>query len=552
MSTKKRSDEGRDPRPIACLYSRVSNPNDKKEASIESQEAAALEMAEREGFRVPVEFRFRERYTGMESIHDRPILSRIRDMAAAGEVAAVVCYNTDRLARDPQELTTVVRGLHRDKVKPLFCLMTQDTSGRMGEAVLWMSGFASAIEWDQIRERSMRGRQKIYDRGQWVGPGRVRYGFAGDKASRTRSAHADHAPIVQRIFREVAEGETPRDISARLNLEGIAPPFRRKWTEPIIRDMIRDVTYKGVVVARKTRPTEFKRSNGTKRQAARPEDEHIPLHDARTDTLVSPELWAAANAAMSARIVRRGPPSRSGDEFLLAGFLRCGREGCGCRMGCERSRRVNRPGVTRQYRCTGNKVGRAKPNGCVRQLGAKWLEADAWAKVEKLLLEPGYLEGKLAHLASVKQGDMIRRDLKSATARRKTIGREVARLVDVEAGTESRLLKGALREKLAGLDREAESLDAHITGLENRLAQFGNAARTVAAFLERLEDLRATVREGGLPLDKQRKVLEALGAEVYAWPGGCRVEIGVPCNRSSNSLTTRDNARDTLGTIVVA
>ena len=74
---------------VGATYSRVSNPSDKREASIESQEEASVRLLESEGVTVPPEYRFRERYTGMESIYDRPILGRIEDLAASGKIRAV-------------------------------------------------------------------------------------------------------------------------------------------------------------------------------------------------------------------------------------------------------------------------------------------------------------------------------------------------------------------------------------------------------------------------------------------------------------------------------
>src|SRR5690348_17111229 len=94
--------------PIAITYSRISNPGDRREASLDTQEEAQVALAESRGFQVPPEFRFRERYTGMESIYDRPVLCHIRDLIADGRAQAMTSYDTDRLARDPRELLAVV------------------------------------------------------------------------------------------------------------------------------------------------------------------------------------------------------------------------------------------------------------------------------------------------------------------------------------------------------------------------------------------------------------------------------------------------------------
>jgi site-specific DNA recombinase len=525
MSDRRRdgANAANDERPIACTYARVSNPNDKKEASIESQERASVELLEAQGYRVPPELRFRERFTGMESIYDRPLLARIRDMASAGQIQAIGCYNTDRLSRDPNELTIVVRGFHKDKVKPLFVRMSQETKGRMGELVLYMAGFASAVEWDEIRDRSIRGKQKIYDSGCWVGGGRVRYGYTWDKATRTRSAHPEHAGIVRLVFAEIAAGVTPQQMADRLNRDGVRSPLGGRWRGAVIREMIREETYKGVVVARKTRPSDQKRANGTRRRERRPVEEHITCTDHRTEALITPELWARANAMINERVGERRGPGGNKHQFLFAGHLRCDKEGCGCRMTPELVRSKKRSCVLRSYRCSGNQPNRANPTGCTRQLGAKWLEEELWAKVEALVMESDYLEKQYSDLMSDRTKQTVGADLKATLNRRKSIRREVGRLVEVQAGAENRLLQGALADKLAALEREDEVLGSQEKLLRSRLEAIEHAEHTVHAFKRRLADFRTLMRKGDLTFEQKRAVLKGLQIMGFAAPGHCRI-----------------------------
>src|SRR5689334_10669488 len=107
-------------RPLGLTYSRVSDPNDTREASLESQEEAAVALLEAKGFYVPQEFRFREQYTGMESIYERPVLQRARQLVADRRVVAWASYHTDRLARDPKDLITVVSDNAKHGVETCF------------------------------------------------------------------------------------------------------------------------------------------------------------------------------------------------------------------------------------------------------------------------------------------------------------------------------------------------------------------------------------------------------------------------------------------------
>ena len=141
-------------KPLGLTYSRISDPNDERTASLESQEEASVALLESRGFHVPPEYRLREQYTGMESIYDRPVLARVRELIASGAVQAFACYDTDRLAREPSELLTVVRDAHQRKVEPLFVRMDHEPRGRVGEMLTFMKGWAPALEWDAIRDRT--------------------------------------------------------------------------------------------------------------------------------------------------------------------------------------------------------------------------------------------------------------------------------------------------------------------------------------------------------------------------------------------------------------
>src|SRR5262249_17749307 len=133
---------------IAATYSRISNPGDERLASLETQEEACVALAESKGYEAPEEFRFREQHSGMESIYDRAVLSRIRELVSSGKVHALACYDTDRLARDPRELLAVVGDNERHKVETLFVRLDHKTGDRVGQMILYMKGFASALEWD--------------------------------------------------------------------------------------------------------------------------------------------------------------------------------------------------------------------------------------------------------------------------------------------------------------------------------------------------------------------------------------------------------------------
>src|SRR5580704_11766642 len=82
----------------AAIYARVSSDRQKENHTIASQTAALIEYAQKNGYSVPPEWVFQdEGYSG--AILVRPGLERLRDLAAEGQIAAVLVYAPVRLSR---------------------------------------------------------------------------------------------------------------------------------------------------------------------------------------------------------------------------------------------------------------------------------------------------------------------------------------------------------------------------------------------------------------------------------------------------------------------
>src|ERR1035437_4578231 len=82
----------------AAIYARVSSDRQKENHTIASQTAALIEYAQKNGYGVPPEWVFQdEGYSG--AILVRPGLEALRDLAAEGQIAAVLVYSPDRLSR---------------------------------------------------------------------------------------------------------------------------------------------------------------------------------------------------------------------------------------------------------------------------------------------------------------------------------------------------------------------------------------------------------------------------------------------------------------------
>ena len=138
----------------AAIYARVSSDKQKEENTIASQTAALNAFAAEQGYAVPTEWIFEdEGYSGASLI--RPSLERVRDLAAEGELDAVLVYAPDRLSRRYAYQILLIEELGRAGVETLFIRSPRATTAE-DQLLLQFQGMIAEYERAQILERSRR------------------------------------------------------------------------------------------------------------------------------------------------------------------------------------------------------------------------------------------------------------------------------------------------------------------------------------------------------------------------------------------------------------
>src|SRR5215471_3515749 len=141
----------------AAIYTRVSSDRQKEDHTIASQTAALIEYAQTHGYAVPPEWIFQdEGYSGATVA--RPGLEALRDLAAQGEIQAVLVYSPDRLSRKYAYQVLLTEELQRCGVSVVFL---QGPAGESAEDRLLaqFQGMIAEYERAQILERSRRGKR---------------------------------------------------------------------------------------------------------------------------------------------------------------------------------------------------------------------------------------------------------------------------------------------------------------------------------------------------------------------------------------------------------
>ena len=128
----------------AAIYAWVSSDKQKEEHTIASQTAALRDFARQQGFSVPDEWVIEdEGYSGATLV--RPGLERVRDLAAEGQIDAVLVYSPDRLSRKYAYQVLLIEELARHNVQTVFIKAPQ-TSTPEDQLLLQFQGMIAEYE----------------------------------------------------------------------------------------------------------------------------------------------------------------------------------------------------------------------------------------------------------------------------------------------------------------------------------------------------------------------------------------------------------------------
>src|ERR1700724_4560650 len=142
---------------MAAIYARVSSEQQREEHTIASQTAALIYFARARSLEVPTEWVFEdEGYSG--ATLERPGLERVRDLAAEGQIQAVLAYAPDRLSRKYAYQILLMEELAHHGVETLFVKAPQGATAE-DQLLVQFQGMIAEYERAQILERSRRGKR---------------------------------------------------------------------------------------------------------------------------------------------------------------------------------------------------------------------------------------------------------------------------------------------------------------------------------------------------------------------------------------------------------
>ncbi len=354
----------------AGIYCRVSTDNQETEGtSLQTQLEACREYCHNKGW--DIAHRFSEAYSGLTL--ERPKLNELRELVRRDQIDMVVLYCLDRLTRDPGHGVIITQELEKHGVK--LEAVTEDIDNtELGKLISYIRGYASKVEAEKIRERTMRGKRQKAKEGVLPHGGFARlYGYDYSKITKKRTINETESYWVKQMYGWlVNEPISTNAITYRLRDLHAPTKHSQFWNRSSVIEILKNPAYTGKTYA-------FTFIQGTNRR--KPMDEWMEIPDA-TPAIIPEELFEAAQSQLK----QNNDKSRRNtkQQYLLRGHLycrQCGRAYCG---------HIDR--VLRYYRCPGKNRITAPVNRC---LNKNWrvdkLEALVWKEIEAVLDNPEFI-----------------------------------------------------------------------------------------------------------------------------------------------------------------
>jgi site-specific DNA recombinase len=487
----------------AVIYARVSWPKQKEAHTIASQTEALRLFALQQGFSVPDDWVIEdEGYSGATLI--RPGLERVRDLAAEGQIDAVLVYSPDRLSRKYAYQVLLIEEFARNNVQTIFIKAPQ-TETPEDQLLLQFQGMIAEYERAQILERSRRGKRHHALQGSVSVLGHAPYGYRYIRKSEHSPASHVVIDAEATVVRMVYDCYTMRGLSigaiTHLLNEQCVPTRNRSshWERAVVWSMLRNPAYKGTAYFNKTktskrqritRPTRLRGGNAPRdcTRQERPRDEWIEIP---VPPIITEETFALAAEQLQANKERAA--RRTITPSVAQGLVSCRK--CGYALYRHATRTSAR--TIRYYCCQGADAWRhiggaicdTKP---VRQ---DVLDEVVWHEVVKLLESPQLIQEELERRL------VASRDADPAKQREGILQRELERVQKsmerlMTAYQEDLLSLDDLRGRMPELRKRQQAIRAELDAIENQIADrtgYLRLAETVTSFLARLHETAKTL-----------------------------------------------------------
>lgn len=490
----------------AIVLRRVSGDEQFKGGhSLDSQQEDCFAYAAEKGYAVVADLC--EVNSG-DYLDERDGLWEARQMMRRKEAEVLVVWKLDRLSRntDYQSVILYEAGKYEVRVESVLEVIDDTPAGRLNRQI---RGIVADLERQNIRERSMRGRKRRAEAGEFL-PGRkapYAYRWADDRKTKLeKDPQTEH--IMDEIIVMLRNGWGLREVARHLTTTGVATPMGGKvWSSQALKYILKNPCLIG-------KPTAFRLTHRQRRETDgitgrvklydtvvdHDPSRHVPLPvescPAYTDAETMTEIW---NNIRARRKGAGGKTFNPENYLLRRGYLRCGY--CGNTMTC----RV-KDGRYPAYACTA---------GCFFSVHAHKVDRYAWEAIARVLRSPEPMLRALEdYMAS--NATPAERSVEAWTA-------EVAHLEIKSANYAANLgeMSGDAAADIRALHMAAKDRIKHLkVEIAKSQAEVGGWMRVMASIKQLLEACRTLGDLDTLPYAQKRLALYILGVEVTAFRKG--------------------------------
>jgi site-specific DNA recombinase len=517
----------------AAIYTRVSSDRQKEDHTIASQTAALIEYAQTHSYVVPAEWVFQdEGYSGATLI--RPGLEALRDLAAQGQIVAVLVYSPDRLSRKYAYQVLLAEEFSRCGVELVFLKSPAGTTPE-DQLVVQFQGMIAEYERTQIAERSRRGKRHKAQQGVVNVLSGAPYGYRYVKKSDVSAAYYEvieaEAQVVRLVFAMYTQQQLSINAIARqLNRRGISTRTgKTRWERSTVWGILRNPAYQGKACYGKTerRPRQRitrplrQRNRLPTRDSANHERPRQDWIEVSVPALVHESVFALAQEQLQKN--KHFSPRRTKKPTLLQGILIC--QQCGYAMYRSSGGKTQRP--LYYYRCLGSD-GYRRLHGALctnRPVRQDYLDQLIWAQIIALLENEKLIQSEIDR----RKGAAHKTDPRQ---RRKEILRsEQARLTNkverlITAYQEGLLTLEQLRERMPNLKQHLQATESELQSLEMAKldeAKYLKLAESLSGFRKKLR-----ARAETLDVKERQQILRLLVKEILIGSDTLIIRHSVP------------------------
>ena len=400
---------------------------------------------------------------------ERPGLQSLIKDAETGKFDMVLVYKLDRLSRSQKDTLFLIEDVF-DKHNVFFTSITEnfDTSTPTGKAFLGILAVFAQFERDQIRERTMIGKDSRAKEGKWHGSKWVPIGY-----DYTEGLLIPNEYEVMQI-KEIADlflKRTPvRTIANQMTKKGYKHKYG-EWEAKTIRRVLSNPVNIGMIKNR--------------------DNWHKGIHD----PILDKKTFDAIGEIMNERKDKYGTTYKP-HASLLGGILYC--KHCGGRY----ARQTNGKGKICYYSCYSRNKSQKKmikdPNCKNKNYRALDLDAMIISAITQLSYDTEYI----AQMKHEKPVNDVGEKIKTINAEIENIASQISNMMDLYALGNMPL--DVINQKVTALNDRKTSLEKELLSLD--VPDTDEEGMTI----EQIQSLASVMNNKDLSLDEKRKIVQSL------------------------------------------